>query len=84
MGIELERLHEEYVLVSVDKACNNIILFVRLNTTIVSEFGIGSGFGNPTCTPTAHSKGEILQNHRSVLDTFNILVNGMNESLLDS
>jgi hypothetical protein len=30
-------------------------------------------------TPTAHSKGEILQNHRSVVDTFNIPVNGMDE-----
>jgi hypothetical protein len=46
---------------------------------ILSELGIGSTFGNPTYTLTAHSNDEILQNHRSVLDTFNILVNGMDE-----
>jgi hypothetical protein len=37
------------------------------------EFGINSTFGNPDYTPTAHSIDEI----RSVLDTFNIQVNGM-------
>jgi hypothetical protein len=36
-------------------------------------------FGNPTYTPNALSKDGILQNHRSVLDTFNIPVKGMNE-----
>jgi hypothetical protein len=30
-------------------------------------------------TPSTLSKDEILQNHRSILDTFNIPVNGMNE-----
>jgi hypothetical protein len=51
-------------------------LFIRLNLT---ELGINSTFGNPTYTPTDLSKDEILQNHRSVLDTFNIPVNGMND-----
>jgi hypothetical protein len=46
---------------------------------ISNEFGINSTFGNPTYTTTAHSKDEILQNHRSVLDTFNISVNGMDK-----
>jgi hypothetical protein len=32
---ELERLHEEFVLVPADKACNNIV-FVRLTITTVS------------------------------------------------
>jgi hypothetical protein len=41
-------------------------------------------FGNPTYTPVARSKDEILQSHRSVLDTFNIPVNGMDRYLLDS
>ena len=31
---ELDRLHEEYVLVPADKVCNNIVLSVRLITTI--------------------------------------------------
>jgi hypothetical protein len=35
MRIELERLHEESLLVLADKACNNII-FVRLTITAVS------------------------------------------------
>jgi hypothetical protein len=46
---------------------------------VLNELGINSTFGNPTYTPTALSKDEILQNHRSVLDTFNIPANGMNE-----
>jgi hypothetical protein len=46
---------------------------------ILNELGINSTFGNPIYTPTALSKDEILQNHSSFLDTFNILANGMNE-----
>jgi hypothetical protein len=44
-----------------------------------NELGINFTFGNPTYTPTALSKDEILHNHRSVLDTFNMPINGMNE-----
>jgi hypothetical protein len=69
---ELERLHEEFVLVPADKACNNIV-FVRLTITTVSfknKLGLNSTFRNPTYTPTALSKDEILQNHMSILDTF--------------
>jgi hypothetical protein len=78
---ELERLHEEYVLVLADKACNNIVFVSRTHyyNCILNELGIGSAFGNPAYTPTVHSKDEILQNHRSVLDTFNIPVTGMDE-----
>jgi hypothetical protein len=43
------------------------------------EFGINSTFGNRTYTSTSRSKDEVLQNHRSVLDTLNIPVNGMTE-----
>jgi hypothetical protein len=80
---ELERLHEEFVLVPVDKTCNNIVFDckARYYNCILNELGINSTFGNSTYTPTTLSKDEILQNHRSVLDTFNIHVpvNGMNE-----
>jgi hypothetical protein len=78
---ELERLHEEYVLLPADKACNNIVLVCKTHyyNCILIELGIGSAFGNPTYTPTTHSKDEILQKHRSELDTFNIPVNGMDE-----
>jgi hypothetical protein len=76
---ELRRLHEEFVLVPTDKAYNNIVFVCNTHyyNRILNELGIISAFGNPSYTPTAHSKDEILQNHRSVLDTFNIPVNGM-------
>jgi hypothetical protein len=58
------------------------ILFVckaHYYNCILNELVINSTFGNPTYTPTALSKDEILQNHRSVLDISNIPANGMNE-----
>jgi hypothetical protein len=78
---ELERLHEEFVLVPADKACNNIVFVCKAHyyNCVLNELGINYTFDNSTYTPTALSKVEILQNHRSVLDTFNIQVNGMNE-----
>ena len=79
---ELNRLHEEYVLVPADKASNNIVFVCKAHyyNCILNELGItgNSTFGNPTYTPTALSKDEILQNHKSVLDTFNTPANGMN------
>jgi hypothetical protein len=45
---------------------------------ILNELSINSTSVNPTYTPTALSKDEILQNHRSVFDTSNIKVNGIN------
>ena len=75
---ELDRLHEEYVLVPADKACNNIVFVCKAHyyNCILNELGINSTFGNRTYTPTALSKDEILQNHASVLNTFDIPVNG--------
>ncbi|XP_055999877.1 uncharacterized protein LOC130046520 isoform X1 [Ostrea edulis] len=69
---ELDRLHEEYVLVPADKASNNIVFVCKAHyyNCILNELGISSTFGNHTFTPTALSKDEILQNHASVLDTF--------------
>jgi hypothetical protein len=46
---------------------------------LVSILGINFTFGNPTYTPTVRSKDEILQYHRSVLDTFNIPINGIDK-----
>jgi hypothetical protein len=78
---ELERLHEECVLVPADKACNNIVLHCKAHyyKCILNELGINSTFGNLTYTPNVHSKDGILQNHRSVLDSFNITVNRMDK-----
>jgi hypothetical protein len=68
-------------LVPADKASNNIVFVCNTHyyNCILNELGINSTFGNLTYTPTALSKDEILQIHRSVLDTFNIPANGMNE-----
>jgi hypothetical protein len=73
---ELERLREEFVLVPAKKACNNIVFVCKAHyyNCILNELGIKSTFGNPTYTPTALSKDEILQNHRSVLDTLYDLI----------
>jgi hypothetical protein len=76
----LERLHEEFVLVPADKACDNIVFVCKAHyyNCISNELDIKSIFGNLTYTLTALSKDEILQNHRSVVDTFNIQIHGMN------
>ena len=71
---ELNRLHEVYVLVPADKACNNIVFVCKAHyyQCIINELGINSAIGNSTYTPTTFSKDEILQNHASVLNTLNI------------
>ena len=76
---ELDRLHEEYVLVPANKACNNIVFVckARYYNCILNEFAINSTFGKRTYTLTTLSKVKMLQNHASVLNTFNIPVNGM-------
>jgi hypothetical protein len=68
-------------LVPDDKASNNIVFVCKAHyyNCILNELGINSTFGDPTYTPTALSKDEILQNYRSFLDTFNIPANEMNE-----
>jgi hypothetical protein len=71
---ELNILHEEYVLVPADKACNNIVFVCKAHyyQCFINELGINSAIGNSTYTPTTFSKDEILQNHASVLNTLNI------------
>jgi hypothetical protein len=61
---ELERLHEEFVLVPTEKACNNIVFVCKAHyyNRILNELGLG----NSTYTTTALSKDEILRNYRSV------------------
>jgi hypothetical protein len=61
---ELERLHDEYVLVpAVFKPCNNIVFVCKTlyYNCILIELGINSIFGNLTYTLTSHPKDEILQ-----------------------
>jgi hypothetical protein len=54
---ELERLHEEFVLVPADKATKNIVFVCKSHycNCILNELGINSTFDNPTYTPTALS-----------------------------
>ena len=41
---------------------------------LIKELGIDNTLGNPTYTPTALTKEEILENHKSVLSSFGISV----------
>ena len=50
---ELERLHEKFVLVPADKACNNIVFVCKAH---LNELGINSTFGNPTYTQLLSQK----------------------------
>jgi hypothetical protein len=71
---ELRRLHDNFVLVPADKASNNIF-FVCKNyyyECLLNELEFTSTSENPTYTRTNFTKDEILQNHLSVLNTFNI------------
>jgi hypothetical protein len=60
---ELERLYEEFGLVTADKAGNNIVFVCKAHyyNCFLNELCINSTFGNPTYTSAALSKDEILQ-----------------------
>ena len=55
---ELNRLHEEYVLVPADKACNNIVFVCNAHyyQCIINQLGNNSTIVNRTYTSTAFSK----------------------------
>jgi hypothetical protein len=67
----LSLLHDKYV---ADKAPNNIVFVCKSHyiDCLINELGIDNLPGNPTYTPTKHTKEEILDNHRSVLYFFGI------------
>ena len=71
---QLSPLHNKYVIFSVDKAPNNIVFVSKSHyiDCLIKELGIDNSLGNPTYTPTTHTKEEILDNHRSVLCSFGI------------
>jgi hypothetical protein len=54
------------------KAPNNIVFVWKLHyiDCLIKELRIDTLVGNPTYTPTTLTKGEILDNHRSVLYSF--------------
>jgi hypothetical protein len=70
----LSLLHDKYVIVSADKAPNNIVFVCKSYYIdyLIKELGIDNSLGNPTYTPTTLTKEEILENHRSVLCSFTI------------
>jgi len=53
---------------------NNIVFVCKSHCIdcLIKELGIDNSLGNPTYTPTTHTKEEILDNHRSVLCFFGI------------
>jgi hypothetical protein len=63
----LSLLHGKYVIVSADKAPNNIVFVCKSHyiDCLIKELGIDNSLGN-------HTKEEILDNHRSVLCSFGI------------
>jgi hypothetical protein len=58
-----------------DKAPNNIVFVCKSHyiDCLITELGIDTSVGNPTYTPTTHTKEDILDNHRSVLYSFGII-----------
>ena len=70
----LSPLHDKYVIVSADKAPNNIVFVCKSHyiDCFTKELGIDNSLGSPTYTPTTLTKEEILDNHRSVLCSFGI------------
>jgi hypothetical protein len=71
---ELNRLHEEYVFVLGDNACNNIVFICKAPYyhCIIKELKITSTISNRIYTSTTFCKDEILQKHASILSTLNI------------
>jgi hypothetical protein len=70
----LSLLHDKYVIVSAEKAPNNIVFVCKSHyiDCLIKELGINISLGNPTYTPTTLTKEEIPENHRSVLCSFGI------------
>ena len=71
---ELRRLHENFMLVPADKASNNIVFVCKsyCYKCLLDELGFTSTSGNPTYARSNLTKDEILHNHLSVLNTFDI------------
>ena len=69
----LSLLHDKYVIVFADKAPNNNVCVCKSHYIdyLIKELGIDTLVGNPTYTPTTHTKEEILDNHRSVFCSLN-------------
>jgi hypothetical protein len=64
----LSLLHGKYVIVSADKAPNNIVCVCKSHYVdcLIKELCIDNSLGNPTYTPTTLTTEEILDNHSYV------------------
>ena len=74
---ELSRLHENFIIVSADKASNNYTFVCKKHHVdiLIEELGLHSLLGNPTYNLTDFSASEVLDNHKSVLISFGIQTN---------
>ena len=58
-------LHDKYVIVSTDKASNNIVFVCKSHyihvDCLIKELGIDNSLGNPTYNTTTLTKEEILE-----------------------
>ena len=74
VAIDLSLLHDKYVIVSADKAPNNIVFACKSHYIdwLIKELGIDNSLVNPTYTSKTLTKEEILDNHRSVFGSFGI------------
>ena len=71
---DLSALHDKYVVTPADKASNNVVFICKEHyiQKLLEELGIENSAGNLTYTPTTLSKEEILDNHKTVLLSFDI------------
>jgi len=72
----LTDLHSKYVVVSSDKASNNIVFVCKTYyiDCLVKELCINNNTGNPTCSPISLSKEEIISNHKSLVSSFGLSI----------
>ena len=71
---ELSRLHENLVIVPADKDSNNYTFLCKKYyvSILIEELGLNSLPGNPTYNLTDFSASEVLDNHKSVITSFEI------------
>ena len=70
----LSIIHDQYVVVPADKAQNNIVFVCKKHyiECLLSEIDQDKSSKSQTYTETTLSKQEIIDNHKSVLSSFNI------------
>ena len=74
---ELSRLHENFTIVPADKASNNYTFVCKKYYVdiLIEKLGLHLLNGNPTYNVTDFSASEVLDNHKSVLNSFGIPTN---------